>query len=102
MEIFEKPLRPRRKFGRVLSRPQLQVLRNQSVGKIHNGAVLDPQFVAVARMRISSVEFLAYLMSTSKKPPFNASVSQSSNSASFLERAALRVINSWYGKAACG
>src|SRR5258705_13373819 len=93
--------RPTRKFGRLLSRPQLQVLRNQTTGKICNDAGVGPQFVAVTRIRTSSIEFLAYAISMSKKPSSSALVSQSSNSGSDFERAALCRINSSYGKEVC-
>src|SRR5436305_12823388 len=97
MRSFEDPPPPVCKFGRRTSRPQLQVLRNQSVGKMYNGVGFGPQFVAVARIKISSIEFLAYSISMSKKPPPSAFVSQSSNSGSIFERAALWRINSSYG-----
>src|SRR5260370_33861692 len=102
MRIFEEPPRPACKLGRHLARPQLQVLRNQSVGKMYKGAGVVPQFVAVPRIRISSIEFFAYSISMSKKLPSSAFVSQSSNSGSIFERAALCATNSSYGKRDCG
>ena len=42
----------RRRFGRRLSVPQLQVLRNQSVGRTWSGAASGPRFVAVTRMKM--------------------------------------------------
>jgi hypothetical protein len=89
IRIFEEPPCPMRKLGRRFSRPQLQVLRNQSVGKICKGASTGPQFVAVTRIKMSSIEFFAYSISRSKNPFSSAAVSQSSHSPSLFERAAL-------------
>src|SRR6266508_3776233 len=102
MPLFDESPGAAREFGETASRSQLQVVRNQRVGKRYKGAGVVPQFVAVARTRISSVEFFAYSISMSKKPLSSAAVSQSSNSPSLFWRAALCVINSSYGKGVCG
>src|SRR6266568_6803921 len=52
-----------RRFGFRLSRPQLQVLRNQIVGNRCSVAGSGPQFVAVARIKMSFGTAFAYSIS---------------------------------------